>query len=196
MQLSRTWAWIAAVFVGVAMSTSTAAQTLPWETFTDGISGSVCDVINAGNAELVLLRSTGQLVLVTGRDVTLEDTFVDEANNVFYFDQQVGFIDFAEDGDGLRTLWWVSLTGRTIDIDGLSGEPFESQSSPFDFNEVACDACPLWDDPTICEGPPTIIEGPTTVTLCGTNVTIGMIGSMMGLIMLRFSQRRRKIRGR
>ena len=53
-----------------------AGQTLPWDTFVDPLSSSACDVVNASNAELVVLSDTGQLVIVTGADVTLVDSLV------------------------------------------------------------------------------------------------------------------------
>jgi len=56
---------------------------------------SRCDLINAANADLVVLSDTAELMLVSTQDTILEDTFVDEDNNVFIGDQPVGFIDFA-----------------------------------------------------------------------------------------------------
>jgi hypothetical protein len=133
------------------------AQIVPWDVFEDTLSDSVCDVVNAANAELVVLSDTGQLVIVTGLDVTLEDTFVDLSGFVFFEGLPVGLIDFAEDGDGFRTLWWTSLTGRVVDVSGFTGEPAETELFPSDISGVPCDACDFWDDPAVCG--PTVLDG-------------------------------------
>ncbi len=169
-------------------------QSLPWDTFEDP-AGSICDVVNAANAELVVLRSTGQLTIVTGLDVTLQDTIVDENGDVFFEGESFGFLSFEEDGDGTRTLWWVSLTGNVLDVDQITGEPFPTNMLPTDFVDVPCDACPLWDVPEVCDEPvappPDIVLPPITVNLCGSDLTIGMIMSFSGLMMLGFTSRRR-----
>ena len=95
------WALIASLSPG-------AAHGLPWEVYEDTLSASVCDVVNAANAELVVLVDTGQFVIVTGEDVILEDTFVDFDGSVYLETgipgvlESVGFIDFADDRDGFR----------------------------------------------------------------------------------------------
>ena len=62
------------------------AQDKPWVLFLDNQSASVCDVVNADNAELVVLQGTGQLRIVSGTDVTLTDAIVDDE----------GFVTFEE----------------------------------------------------------------------------------------------------
>ena len=121
------------------------AQTLPWDVFLDIFSTSVCDLINAENAELVVLRNTDQLMIVTGGDIILQDTFVDANGFVFFEGLPFGVIDFAEDGDGFRTLWWTSILGTVVHIDEFSGLPSASDLFPSDFFTVPCDAEPFWD---------------------------------------------------
>jgi hypothetical protein len=161
---------VVAVFPAVSQ-----AQVEPWDSFQDSASNSVCSLVNAGNAELVVLRSTGQLVSVGGSDVILEDTFVDAQGFVFFEDGPAGLLDFATDGDGFRTLWWLTLTGTAIEIDPLTGEPQGGDSFPDDFEDVPCDACDFWDDPSVCEVPP------PTVDICGAGIPLVFPASLVGL---------------
>ena len=139
------------------------AQDVPWDVYTDPFSDSVCDVVNASNAELVVISSTGELAIVSGTDRVFSRTFVDvfgstltdgtillDSADVFFDDEFIGSIAFADDGDGLRSLWWTSLTGRVVEVDGFTGEPFESDFFPEDFPDVPCDACAFWDDESVC----------------------------------------------
>lgn len=127
-------------------------QSVPWEIFLDQQSDSACDIVNTANAELVVLSGTGELVVVTGTDLILADTFVDGEGFVFVGGVPVGVIDFATDGDGFRTLWWIGLDGSVVEIDPFTGEPSPTEFTPEDFGQVPCDACELWDDPTDCDG--------------------------------------------
>lgn len=166
-----------------------AAQVFPpWDTFQDTLSNSVCAVVNASNTELVVLRSSGQLVIVAGPDVLLADAFVNNEGFVFYENQPAGLLGFAADGDGFRTLWWLTLTGNVVGVDGFTGEPFESNAFPEDFVDVPCDACPLWDDPTVCDPAPAPI-----VNICGVGVPLAASASLMGLVT--FGQFRRRQQG-
>lgn len=158
------------------------AQVLPWDTFSDSpVSASVCDVVNADNAELVVLRNTGQLVIVTGRDTILDDSLVTDEGEVLVNGQQAGFLGFETDGDGLRTLWWTSLTGRVVSVNEFTGEPTTTNRIPSDYRSVPCDACDLWDDPAVCAAPP---PRPVVIRFCGNNVVVGMIMTLGGLMML------------
>lgn len=138
------------------MTASAAFGQRPFDLFLDldssgnPISLSQCDMVNAGNARLVVLTDTGQLVIVDGFDVVLEDTFVSGDGDVLFEGEQAGFIAFADDGDDTRTLWWVSLNGFVVNVDGFSGLPSVSNLTPFDFIDVDCDACGFWDDPSDC----------------------------------------------
>lgn len=154
-------AWMA-IFFGAAC-VPVRAQLLPWLTYADSSSASVCEVINANNVELVVLANTRELTIVTGRDVILADTEVDIDRNVYFEGRPAGFITYAVDGDGFRTLWWVSLTGRVVDVDPFTGEPGETNLFPDDYRNVGCDACDFWDDQVLCAA----IPGPP---VCGNDV--------------------------
>ena len=148
--IRRTRILLCGLAVAISLSgTRLCAQ--PWEVFADAESSSICDLINAGNAELVVLTSTGQLVLVSGIDLILIDTFVDMDNLVYFDGWLAGIIAFAEDADGYRTLWWLSLTGYVMDVDPFTGEPAETFLLPGDFADVPCDACEYWDNPFDCD---------------------------------------------
>lgn len=182
----------AALAAVLAMAPKASAQFKPWELFLDSASTSACDVINASNAELVLLSSTSQLRIVSGTDVTLEDSFVDADGFVFLEGNPVGVIDFATDGDGLRTVWWMSLTGTVVDVNGFTGEPTQTDEFPSDFVDVPCDACAFWDDPAACEVPdpgPTL--PPISVRLCGTNLVLPFGLTASSLMTLSLVHRRR-----
>jgi len=185
--LARCWG-VSIALLGAAAE----AQTLPWDVFLDTQSDSSCDLINANNAQLVLLHATGQLAIVTGTDVTLEDTLVDDTGFVFFEGDPVGTIGFATDGDGFRTLWWTSLTGTVVNVNGFTGQPTLTDKLPDDFENVDCDACPFWDHPEICqELPPTEEPPPVTVDVCGTQVALP-IGLSAGLLLSLSWVRRRR----
>jgi hypothetical protein len=137
--------------LAVAWSGSSSfGQPVPWLVFEDDLSASVCDAVNAENGELIVLADTQELVLVTGGDIILDGTFVDISGFgppwfVFSFNDPAGIIDFAADGDGLRTLWWLALNGSVVSLDDFTGEPVISGLFPSDFVEVPCDASPFWD---------------------------------------------------
>jgi len=143
---------------------------------------SRCDLINAANADLVVLSDTAELMLVSTQDTILEDTFVDEDNNVFIGDQPVGFIDFATDGDGFRTLWWLAPSGFVVWIDTLTLEATESEWLPTDFVDVPCNACDgFWDNAADCPPPdpgPTPDRGPI-FRICGAG-----FGMLFGVVLL------------
>lgn len=166
------------------------AQNKPWELFLDSASNSACDVINAANAELVLISSTSRLAAVTGTDVTLEDTFVDENGFVFFEGEPAGALGFATDGDGLRTVWWMTLTGAVVSIDGFTGEPSPTNKLPTDFTDVPCDACEFWDNPDACADPEPE-PPPVTVPLCGTDVTLPIGLTASSLMTMALVRRRR-----
>ncbi len=126
------------------------ARGVPWELYADTASDSVCDVVNAANLELVVLYPTGELVGITGVDSVFLDTYVDQDNFVYYQGDVVGFIEFAEDGDGYRTLWWFTVYDDVANVNEFTGEPTPTGLQPFDFFDVPCDACPYWDVPEEC----------------------------------------------
>lgn len=140
--------------LGVALLVQTVcalpAAAIPWDTFVDAGSDSICDVINAANAELVVLSATGELVLITGQDAILAGTEVTLDGLVLVDGDAFGQIEFAVDGDGFRTLWWTALNGTVVAVDEFTGDPSATNSVPADYREVPCDACDLWDDPNAC----------------------------------------------
>ncbi len=174
----------------LAIAGSASAQT-PWLQF----AGTNCDIINAANAELVVLESTQNMVIVTGPDVTLSDIVVTGASDIFLNNGTelvpVGFISLELDGSGNETLWWVSLTGNVVDVDGFTGEPTETNMIPTDFVAAPCDACDFWDDASVCEA---IIDGnapAVTIEVCGSSVTVSMIASFAGMSIMGLVKRRR-----
>lgn len=164
-----------------------------WEIYDDLLSNSICDVVNASNTELVVRADTGQFVIISGQDTTLLDTYVDLDLSVWLETgipgvlEPVGFVGFAEDGDGFRTLWWTTLTGRVIGVDEFTGEPFDTDLFPSDFVDVPCDACPFIDDPFACD----IIDGPIVFNLCGLNAQLGLALTAVGLGFTKLARRRR-----
>jgi hypothetical protein len=184
-----------AVAMVLAIAPTASAQTKPWELFLDSASSSACDVINAdNNAKLVLLTATNQLSIVTGTDVTLQDTQVDADGFVTFEGNPAGAIGFATDGDGKRTVWWMSLTGTVVNVNGFTGEPTQTNKLPSDFVDVACDACQFWDDATVCAAapPPEPPPPPITVNLCGQSIQIPIGLTAAGLATLSFVRCRRR----
>jgi hypothetical protein len=137
---------VAAFLMGITAS----VHAVPWLVFEDANSDSVCDVINAANIELVVLADTGELVRVTDEDVIFADTFVDEEGFVFFLGEPAGFIDFAVDADGFRTLWWFFAANDLANVNEFTGEPGSTGALPSEFENVPCDACAFWDNPDTC----------------------------------------------
>lgn len=156
----------------------------PWVLFVDDQSTSQCDVVNADNAELVVMQGSGVMVIVSGTDVTLSDLVVDAQGFVSFGDQPAGVLDFYVDGDGFRSLWWTSLTGEVVRVNGFTGQPTFTEKTPEDYNDAACDACDFWDDQTVCETPP------PTISLCGANVPLVTTLTAMGLMGTKLRRRR------
>lgn len=162
-----------------------------WVLFDDSISTSSCDVINTTRAELVLLDGTFELMIISNRDTIIAGSFVDDSNFVSINGNPVGSIEFAQDGDGFRTLWWLSLDGRVIELDSFTAEPVASDLTPRDFLNVKCDACPLIDnDPAgVCDDPVDVPQ--IVVRVCGmgmgSNLTLAM--GLCGFIGLRSMRR-------
>ncbi len=182
--------------LGLALSASPAvAQVGLWDLFQDPLSASFCEVINTGNAELVVIRATGQLAIVSGADVIIDQLVVDADYNVSYFGQPVGALSYETDGDGLRSVWWTSLTGRVVNVDGFTGEPSTTNLLPSDFVDAGCEACDFWDDPAACpDNADDNVDNELTINICGTSVPLVLNLSLVGLVGLRVSTRRRSRR--
>jgi len=166
------------------MAAQARAQDKPWVLFLDDQSSSRCDLVNADNAELVVLQGTGQMRIVSATDVTFSDLIVDTQGFVSFEGEPAGVIDFSEDGDGFRSLWWMSLTGNVIRVNELTGAPTVTNRSPEDSRSVPCDACEFWDDPADCPDPL-----PPIPPLCGPGVPA--VGTLMlsGLMAVRLRRR-------
>jgi hypothetical protein len=164
------------VSVSVSVFLSAACVSLgqtAWDRFDDGVSDSLCGIVNTLNDELVVLSDTGQLMLISRDDVILENSFVDQNGDVTFANDPAGFISFFDDGDGFRTLWWVALNGRVIQIDPLTATPSASDAFPEEFTDVLCDACDLVDFPPdgVCDAVDTGGGGPLiTINLCGNGM--------------------------
>ena len=147
----RSLGTLSSILIGTAVfGFATTARAVPWVLFADADSGSICDVVNAANLELVVLEATGELVIVTGIDTVLLDTFVDDEGSVFFGPFPAGFIEFAEDGDGFRTLWWFISVDDVANVNEFTGEPTATGAFASDFTDVPCDACDFSDDPVAC----------------------------------------------
>lgn len=152
--MRSTWintALLAAVILFGGSGGSNLARAVPWVVFEDTDSTSVCNTVNAVNIEFVVLSATGELKIITDVDEILPDTVVGADGFVRFHGFPIGMIDFAEDGDGFRTLWWLDLDGMVVAVDETTGVPFATTHLPTEFNNVTCDACELWDDPADCD---------------------------------------------
>lgn len=177
---------------GVPMATAgDVATTQPWIVFEDFNSNSRCGIVNAGNAELVVLRDSFQLVIVSGRDTILVDTFVDADNTVFFEGVPFGSLNFEEDRDGYRTLWWTTLTDTVVDIDDFSAKPRATDAFPDQFEKVPCDACEYWDNPADCDD--FVIDTPGLIfNFCGAGTREGAASAMLLLLPFKLFGRRKK----
>ena len=171
--------WAKRIILAVALLVSAGpaaapGASVPWELFDDALTNSRCDLVNAENVQLVVLREDGALTIVTGVDVLIQGSVVDAENNVLINGEPRGFIAFAEDAEGRRKLWWVLQTGRVAHIDGLTGEVMESDKLPSDLGDVSCSACPFWDENlSECNIPTEITVQPQGGTVClGSDVTL------------------------
>ncbi len=177
------------------VTSSIAAGQIPGvDVFPDSETDVACDLVNAANAELVVLTDTGELVLVSAEDIILDDTFVDRDSAVFIDDEPFGSLRFAEDADGLATLWWLAANGRVMHIDGVTFEVTASDLLPADISGTECDACNgFWDVQSDCAAPepqpPPDDPSPGGVTifqLCGSGFGMLMMGvTLFGLVGMR-----------
>lgn len=140
---------VGAVLAG--FSTRALAQADPWVSFVDEVSGAVCSIVNSANEEFVVLAGSGELVIVTGPDVVLENTFVDDNGNVFLSGFPVGFLDYALDQFGFPKLFWFDPDGFMVGIDPVTGDLLSTTTTP-DEIDGECAACEQWDDPADCGG--------------------------------------------
>jgi len=167
----------------VAARGQTQTQSVPWGSFQDPVTGTICDTVNADNAQFVVLADTSELVVISGIDRTLSDLVMDEQGDVTFEGNPAGSIGFATDGDGNARVFWMTLTGTVVHFDSLSSQPSDSDKQPGSLHGVRCDACSLWDDQSVCPttNPPPTTPTPTTIHVCGQDVpvSIGMIALVL-----------------
>ncbi|UCE58600.1 MAG: hypothetical protein JSU63_14290 [Phycisphaerales bacterium] len=158
MSSSRVWIIGLGLLSILAACGSASADTVPWELFVDDpdVSDSQCDVINAGTVTLLAILPSRELEII-GEGV-IDGSYVDTNGDVSFDDLSVGFLSFAEDGDGYRTLWWLSETDgelRIVDVIGSPPEPVVTTYVPSEFINVPCGACELeaMEDSIYCVEP-------------------------------------------
>jgi hypothetical protein len=140
----------------------------PWDIYQDAASASLCGVINAENAELVVVRATGELRIISGVDVTIPGSFVADNGDVFIGEDLFGLIAYAADADDLRTIWWLDNTGiNVVRINAFTNVPEATNKRPDSFADVACDPCDFWDlaEPA-CEIETAIVTQPRGGQVC------------------------------
>ena len=187
----RPGSWKRNLVVPVVLSALAAPATLAqqdWLTFTDPESDTVCGVINAANAELIVSPATGQLTKVNGVDTLIVNAFFDTVTTDVVIDGvQKGFVTFTTDGDGHRTAWWVtSVSNNAIELDEFTFAIDDSGLLPSQISGALCDPTPLIDglntdngsddDPAAGDD----LGGALTRALCGAG-TIGLLGTLLGL---------------
>lgn len=178
-----------------------------WTIYPDPETDAQCGLVNAWNAELVVLFDSGHMVVVTGTDTIIEDLFVSAESEVFYFDQPVGFLEFAEDGDNLPTLFWTTLSGTVVQINTFTGEPSDSGRFPDEVFDTGCDACDFVDQSEFCDdggsggsdngndnGSGGTIGDILIPLLCGAGSTSGVALSVMLLPLVGMCARRSTVR--
>ncbi len=168
-----------------------------WVVFQDSLTGSNCGVVNAANAELIVLFQSGNMVVVSGADVVLQDLVVYSDNSVSYLSEPAGYIDFAEDGDGLPAVFWLTLTGTVVQINTFTGEPTDSGLLPSDRINTVCDACTLIDQSSLCDNTPGDGgNGGGTITLpdlCGAGAPAALVVTAALLPLVSLGRRRRRL---
>ena|GEM_PF-1148455 len=122
-------------------SSSIRAQERPWWEFEDFESGIVCSLVHAANVDLVVLRSGGEMMVASPPNNVLADVVVDDNFDVFFDGSFAGSIAFAEDADGDRALFWLTITGRVVEVGDFDASPSPSDSSPGDIKGTGCDVC-------------------------------------------------------
>ena len=171
------------------------AQIDDWVVFQDTATETECGVVNASNAELLVVYDTGYMAVVSGPDVIIDDLYVDELNQVFYQDDPAGYIEIAEDGDGLPTVFWTTLTGTVIKIDTLTGEPSDSGYEPYEIFNTGCDGCDYIDASDLCEDGSNTSGDDTTdninLDLCGTGALESAAAAAVLLPFLSLTSRRK-----
>ncbi|MCP4593229.1 MAG: hypothetical protein GY842_21030, partial [bacterium] len=142
------------VWIGVVVTASAASRVegAAWWEFQDPESGIVCSLVHAANADLVVLQSSGQIMVASPPNTILPDITVDEYFNVYYVEEFVGSIAFAEDGNGDRALFWMTITGKLVEVGDFDVVPAASDLSPDDVSGAGCDVCARYSSLSGCDG--------------------------------------------
>ena len=149
-----------------------AAQSGAWLIFPDAPDKPLldCDAVNAGNEDLLVIDATRDLETLDGFVVPgsfvevlpptsifnytdIEGTEAWVVANVFIDNAPFGFLAFTDDGDGLRSLWWLGeFDGafRGVELFADTLEPFIAELIPFNTAGASCDACDLLVDSPFC----------------------------------------------
>jgi hypothetical protein len=149
-----------------------------WVVFVDPLTGEECGIVNTSNAELTVVDATGEMILVSGVDTLLPLLFVDLDNNVFFDGQPAGTIVYADDADGFASVFWVTDLDTVVEIDLVTGEPFDSGLFPEEISGNGCFACDFIDDDPFCGGEFPIDFPPIS---CGTGSAVPLMAG--GLLM-------------
>lgn len=162
-----------------------------WAVFTDQVTNTQCDVVNGSNAEFVVLFESGNLATIAG--IVLVDLVVDiddPALPVTFNGDPVGFLDFREDGDGLPTLFWLTLGETVVGIDTFNSEPFDSGQFPEDRTNTLCDACEVIDS-SLCDDGGDDDDFPPFDLLCGAGSASSILASLLLMPLIPRAHRRR-----
>ncbi len=146
-------------------ASSAAAQSGAWLIFPDDPVESLfeCGVVNAGVEDLLVIDDTSDLETIDGFVVPGSfvdvlspvemSTFIDDEDteawvvaDVFIDNTPFGFLAFTDDGDDLRSLWWLRETQgvfRGVELFEDTLEPFVANLIPFNVANASCDACEL-----------------------------------------------------
>ncbi|MHC4065684.1 MAG: hypothetical protein ACYSUI_14470 [Planctomycetota bacterium] len=188
------FSYLAAVFAFLVLPLPLHAQ---WFGLEDPDTGIECGVINAENVRLVISDPDSTLILVSGADRVLVNTFVDDDSNVFIESEQVGFLEFARDANDRRRVFWVTDIGSLYRLE-TNGEPVATDFFPEEV-EGSCDPCPLlWDNDADCRlNPPLNDEEPGATggligSLCGVGSSGAGLASAFGLVTMSLTRARRR----
>lgn len=134
---------------------SVMAQSQIYRLYTDEpVTPSLCDAVNLAQDTAAVFDATGELELLDGTVVPFSE--VDEDGVVSVDSIPAGFIEFADDGDDNRKLWWLWFDGSVVDYDPRTDLYGPTNRLPADFLNVPCDVCEVIDDIEVCgcEGDP------------------------------------------
>ena len=123
------------------LSPSARAQDRPWWEFEDFESGIICSLVHAANVDLVVLRGGGEIMVASPPNNILSDVVVDANFDVLFDGVFAGSVAFAEDGDGDRAVFWLTITGKVVEVGDFDASPSASDLSPSDIKGTGCDVC-------------------------------------------------------